>query len=408
MDCHLLLIIQLVNETMSFELFLGIQMKLMKRYYCLKFFLFSIAFFAGISGNREIHAEQNNKQLQSSINELPYDETAKMERVGKDVYVIIHEDATDNWPHSNVGIIVGDKEVMVIDADYLPSRARADIALIRKLTLKPVKYLVYTHWHFDHNNGAIAYVDSFPNIKIISEKESQKYVELNAVWWSKMVTAAGSGQRTALKTLEEELAKDTDTSGRKFSDEERRKREKIIAQRKNELDELSSLKVVKPNTVFDGEMELYLGKRKIVLKDWGKANSPHDVTIYLPDDQILFTGDIVVQSPLPYTGASWPVPWVKVLKQIENMPVKKIVLGHGPIQNDLSYVKQVRSFFEDAMTRVEELIREGKTLPEIQKQINLNDHLKNPWNKDQEAINDFKITVEILVERIWRGIRGQG
>jgi len=380
----------------------------MIRFSCSKFLCFVTSLFVSIYGGSHIHAEQNNHQVQSSGIELPYDETAKVEKVGNDVYVIIHENATDDWPHSNVGVVIGDKEVLVIDANYLPSRARADIRLIRKLTPKPVKYLVYTHWHFDHNNGAIAYVDSFPNIKIISEKESQKYVELNQTWWSKMATASTSGQRKGLRALEEELAKGTDTSGRKFSDEERKKREKIIAQRKNKLEELASLKVVKPNTVFEGSMELFLGKRKIVLKDWGKANSPHDVTIYLPDDKILFTGDIVVQSPLPYTGASWPVPWVKVLKQIENIPARKIVLGHGPVQNDFSYVKQVRSFFEDAMIRVEVLIREGKTLPEIQKQIDLNDHLKFPWNKDQEAINDFKTTVDFLVERIWRGIRGQG
>jgi len=368
------------------------------------FFSLVISFFVTPYTIGDFHAEQIHREN----NELPYDETAKVEKVGKDVYVITHENATDEWPHSNVGIIIGDKDVMVIDADYLPSRARADIALIRKLTLKPVKYLVYTHWHFDHNNGAIAYLDSFPNIKIISEKESQKYVELNALWWSKMATAPASAKRTSLINLENELAKGSDTSGKKFSDEERRKREKIISQRKNELVELATLKVVKPNTVFEGKMELYLGKRKIVLKDWGRANSPHDVTIYLPEDQILFTGDIVVQSPLPYTGASWPVPWVKVLKQIESLPVKRLVPGHGLIQDDFSYVRQVRSFFEDAMIRTEVLIRDGKTLPEIQKQINLNDHLKYPWNKDQEAIEDFKTTVDMLVERIWRGIRGQG
>ena len=364
--------------------------------------------FASLYGCGDINTEQNKESTEEKMTELPYDETAKVEKVARDVYVIIHQDATDEWPHSNVGIIIGNKEVMVIDANYLPSRARADIALIRKLTSKPVKYLVYTHWHFDHNNGGIAYLDSFPNIKIISEKESQKYVELNAAWWSKMSTASSSAKRANLKNLEDELAKGTDTAGIKYSDEERNKRESIIVKRKNEMEELASLKVVEPNTVFEGGTELSLGKRKVVLKDWGKANSPHDVTIYLPDEQILFTGDIVVQSPLPYTGASWPLPWVKVLKQLEGMPVKRLVPGHGPVQNDFAYTRQVRSFFEDAISRVEALIREGKTLPEIQQQIDLNDHLKYPWNKDREAINDFKLTVEMLVERIWRGVRGQG
>ena len=96
---------------------------------------------------------------------------ASMERVAKDVYAIIHDDATDEWPHGNTGVIIGNDAVMVVDACYLPSMAREDIRLIRSVTKKPVKYLVFTHWHFDHNNGAIAYKDSFPGITIISERE---------------------------------------------------------------------------------------------------------------------------------------------------------------------------------------------------------------------------------------------
>ena len=78
---------------------------------------------------------------------------ARMERVADGVYAIIHDDATDEWPHGNTGVVVTDRGVLVIDATYLPSRARADIALIRSVTNQPVRYLVYTHWHFDHNNG---------------------------------------------------------------------------------------------------------------------------------------------------------------------------------------------------------------------------------------------------------------
>src|SRR5512132_1833989 len=89
------------------------------------------------------------------------DSTARMERIADGVYAILHDDATDQWPHGNTGVIVGKDAVLVVDACYLPSRARADIALIRSVTNKPVRYLVYTHWHFDHNNGASAYVDAY-------------------------------------------------------------------------------------------------------------------------------------------------------------------------------------------------------------------------------------------------------
>jgi cyclase len=349
----------------------------------------------------------SSAQLSTSTS-LPFDETARVIKVSKDVYFISHDDATDEWPHSNMGIIIGDDAVMVIDADYLPSRARSDISLIRKLTSKPVKYLVYTHWHFDHNNGGVAFADSFPGVRIISERESQKYVELNATWWSKMSTAPNSNRRKALKKLEDEFARGTDTAGVKFSEEEMNKRKKVIAQRINELAELESLRVIEPNMVFDKQLDISLGKKKIQIVDRGKANSPRDVTIYLPDERILFTGDILVQSPLPYAFGSWPLPWVKVLRDLEAMEVKSIVPGHGPLLHDFTYMKQVRRFFEDAITRTEALIRKGKTLVEIQNEIDMSDYLLPPWNRDKEAIEDFKITVNALVERIWRGVRGQG
>src|SRR4029453_3733030 len=92
---------------------------------------------------------------------------ARMERVADGVYVIIHDNATDEWPHGNTGVIVGQDAVAVIDATYLPSRARADIALIRRVTPKPVRYLIYTHWHFDHNNGGIAYRGGFPELALL-------------------------------------------------------------------------------------------------------------------------------------------------------------------------------------------------------------------------------------------------
>ena len=243
------------------------------------------------------------------------DATARLERVAEGVYVILHDDATDQWPHGNTGVVVTDDGVLVVDATYLPSRARGDIALIRTVTDKPVRYLVYTHWHFDHNNGAVAYRDAFPGLTIVSERQTRDYVALNAGWWARMSTASGSARRASLAALEQELASGKDTTGRALSAEERRHHEQAIGQRKAELAELASLTVVPPNLVFDGALTLWLGGRRIELQDRGRANSPHDVTIYLPQDSVLFTGDIVVQSPLPYVGASWPVPWIEVLER---------------------------------------------------------------------------------------------
>ena len=338
----------------------------------------------------------------------PSDATAKMERVADGIYAILHDDATDAWPHGNTGVVIGDDGVLVIDSTYLPSRARADIALIRQITTKPVKYLVMTHWHFDHNNGNSIYRDAFPGITIVGEKNTTRWIDVNSTWWPKMSTAADSERRASLATMEKKSTTGKDDKGVALTEEERKEAAKAVPQRKAELEELAKLEVVPPNMTFEREITLHLGKRRIELRDMGRANSPHDTIIWLPEEKVLFTGDIVVQSPLPYLGASWPVQWVDVLRALEAMPASAIVPGHGPVMRDFSYVARVRRFLEDVLAKTETMIREGKTLAQIQAAIDLSAHRKafEPWANEKDVY--WKQNSDTIVERAWRGIRGQG
>jgi cyclase len=337
------------------------------------------------------------------------DAGARLERVADSVYVIIHDDATDQWPHGNTGVVVTTDGVVVVDATYLPSRARADIALIRSVTDRPVRYLVYTHWHFDHNNGAVAYRDTFPAVTIVSERWTRDWIALNGTWWARMSTAPASARRAALAALEQEVAAGKDSTGHALTAGERRERTRAVAQRQSELAELASLQVVPPNLIFDDALTLWLGGRQIELRDRGRANSPHDVTIYLPQDSVLFTGDIVVQSPIPYVGASWPVTWIEVLRQLEAVPMRAVVPGHGPVMRDWTYVRQVRRLLEAATSRTAAMALEGRTLEQIQDSLSLDDLRRATPAWTGAALDaDWQQTVRALIERAWRGVRGQG
>ena len=337
------------------------------------------------------------------------DSTARLERIGDEVYAIIHDDATDAWPHGNTGVVVGADGVLVIDATYLPSRARADIALIRRVTNKPVRWLVNTHWHFDHNNGASAYAAAFPGLTVVSERETRGWIELNQTYWVRMSTAAGSARRAELAALERQLATGADSAGAPLSPEVKQRLPPTIRQRHNELAELAALQVVTPNLVFDRTLALDLGAgRRVVLEDRGPANSPHDVTIYLPAERVLFTGDILVQSPLPYSSASWPVPWATVLRELEAVPVAALVPGHGPVMRDHAYTRQVRALMEAVTARVDSMARRGMTLDQVQAAIDLDDvrRATPAWVGARHDV-DWKFTVATLTERAWRGVRGQ-
>ena len=81
-------------------------------------------------------------------------------------------------PSGNTTVIIGDREVFVVDSTYRPSLAREDIAQIRQWTDKPVRYLLNTHFHDDHNNGNKTYMDAFPSLAIVAQEETKKDMDL--------------------------------------------------------------------------------------------------------------------------------------------------------------------------------------------------------------------------------------
>lgn len=75
-------------------------------------------------------------------------------KLAEGVYTIRHIDPYPGWVHGNTTVIIGEREVFVVDSTQLFSSALEDISQIRKWTDKPVRYLLNTHWHQDHNGGA--------------------------------------------------------------------------------------------------------------------------------------------------------------------------------------------------------------------------------------------------------------
>ncbi len=302
----------------------------------------------------------------------------RVERLADGVYSIIHPDATSDWstnttdwPNSNVGVIIGDTAVLVVDADYLPSQAKADIALIRTLTPKRVRFLVNTHWHGDHTHGNSVYRESFPGISIVGARENRDYIEINQARFPSLMTSA-SVRAQQIRDLERLLSTGADSAGHAFPAGERERLALNIAQRRQEIDELSQLTVAPPTLLFDTEMRIDLGNRLVILHNWGRANSPDDITIYIPGTKVLFSGDILVH-PVPYAYGSYPTHWAKVLRQIEAIPIAALVPGHGPVQHDHAYTRLVRELMDTTIARTRGILLRAGTVDSVKKQLDLSD-----------------------------------
>jgi glyoxylase-like metal-dependent hydrolase (beta-lactamase superfamily II) len=176
------------------------------------------------------------------------------------------------------------------------------------------------------------------------------------------------------------------------------------------LRELETLEVLTPTKLFDGRLSLDFEGTRIEIEDRGPANSPNDSTVWLPRERILFAGDILVHSPLPYVGASWPVHWARVLRDIESIPVAALVPGHGPAMRDHGYTRAVRALLEATLIRVEAMVRSGRALEQVKEELDLADvrKLVPEWNGPRVTEEDWTYTRRTLAERAFMGLRGQG
>lgn len=299
------------------------------------------------------------------------DSGGRMVRVAEGVYTILHEDATTdwpdrttNWPHGNTGVIVGRDAVLIVDATYLPARAEADIRLVRRVTDRPVKWLVNTHWHGDHTHGNGAWLAAVPGMVIVGPRAARDVFEVNLSRVPRLFTADGSATRRRLAELEALLAAGRDST-HVFDARERASLAQVVAEYRVEQRELQRVVVAPPTMLFDGRLTLDLGGRTVELVDRGPGNSPHDVTIHVPDAQVLFAGDLLVH-PVPYTFGVSPLTWIAVLRELEAIPVSAVVPGHGPVFADHSYTVQVRELLEGVRDRVRARLMAGENLQSIQ------------------------------------------
>ena len=330
-----------------------------------------------------------------------------IERLADGVYAIIHDAGDEQFPSGNSGVVVGDDGVLVVDAAYLPSHAKADIALIRSVTDKPVRYLVITHLHRDHNGGASAYRDAFPGVSVVSGERTRDFIAINRAATAKSAAAPGSPLRTTLAALESRLGAGTDSAGHTLGLSAKTDLERRIAQRRTELDELATFRVITPDIGVKNELDLFLGSRHAQVKNRGRAHSPEDITVYLPVEGVLFSGDIVVQSPLPYTAATWPVEWSDALHGVESERIVALVPGHGPVMRDLSYARAVHALIDSVTAQVATFLAHGMTLDQMQQSVDVaNLRAGSPAWSDRALDDAWKTTVRALVERAWHELRG--
>ena len=250
--------------------------------------------------------------------------------IGEGVYVFRW------WVYRNI-FIVTDEGVIVTDP-MNPKAAKLLQSEIRKITDKPVKYVVYSHNHHDHISGGI-----------IFQKEGAKFV----------------GHENVLK----------------------------------ELGDHPSAVTPLPDITFQDRHTVTLGGRTLELEYFGPNHGESLVVMRLPKEKILFVVDIVTPRRVAFRMMPdfWPDEWIRSLKEIEATDFDYVISGHGPHTEPAidaaNVVMEQRVYLEDLMAAVKQAIDEGMHNPD-----ELKTSVKLPEYKDWQYYNEW---LPMNIERIW-------
>ena len=290
--------------------------------------------------------------------------------VADGIYEIRHRDAPNLFPQGNTTVIVGDREVLVVDSCYLPSSAREDIAQIRQWTDKPVRYLVNTHWHADHTRGNATYAEAFPSIGIVSQTATRELIKGN--YADHPENAVMIVQRD-LGVYGRWLKAGKNDDGVALSKEDRQQLQAILAGADSVVAEFTGLVPRLPDLTFERELNVDLGGRQVQIKFLGPGNTAGDAIVFLPKERILIAGDLVVH-PGPFMGSGFPTEWSKTLEKMIGLNPQIVIPGHGEILHDTAYLSQLQELVQTVVEQVREQyyrLTNRATLQDVKKAIDV-------------------------------------
>jgi glyoxylase-like metal-dependent hydrolase (beta-lactamase superfamily II) len=284
----------------------------------------------------------------------------------------------------NTTFVISEEGVVIFDGGGMPAMAEQIIDKVRSLTDKPVTHVVISHWHGDHNFGVYRFAQEYPNVQFVAHEFT------NEVFNSTRINYIDSHLNFLEKNREKfqiiaKTGKNSD--GEVQSDIDRKNYARIIEDAEAIELEFQRARVTPANILFREEFTIRSGDRTIKLLHLGHANTAGDIVMWLPEERIVATGDIVVL-PSPYAFNVPPRAWADTLRAINDLDYDILVPGHGDIQSDNAYVDLIIETAEAIADQRDAMLASGMSTEAVEAGLDFSAY-ETRFTRDDEYVKFY-------------------
>jgi glyoxylase-like metal-dependent hydrolase (beta-lactamase superfamily II) len=237
-----------------------------------------------------------------------------LQEVGDRVFTLHYE-----FYDQQIGVVLGGDDVLVIDTRSTPLQAREILADLRSITSKPVSIVVDTHWHYDHSFGNSVFRPA-------------------SIWGH--VRAAERIVRDGPEAIRRIAAAESALAG-----------------------DIVNVQLDPPEHTFEDRATVTVGDRVVELAYHGRAHTEGDISINVPDANVLFGGDLIEQGAPPSFGDGFPMDWPATVEGLLPLATGAVVPGHGQV-GDRSFLEDQLSAFRELANLAREIHAGGRSIDE--------------------------------------------
>jgi len=267
---------------------------------------------------------------------------------------------------ANATAIINDEDVMLVDSHVSPAAAWVLLTELREITPKPVRYVVNTHFHYDHAHGNQVYG---AGVEIIGHEFTRAALASGV---SKSSASYG-GLLRVLRQRDDSLRRMVSAAR---TDSAREAASRALRQVQLYQQAVDAVTPVPPNVTLSQQLTLIRGRREIRIVFLGRGHTGGDVLVHLPNERILVTGDLV-GSGLPYLGDGYMDEWAATLERLPALEWDVMLPGHGAPVRDRSRPLQLATLLRDYHRQATALLDQGLSVDDAEARIDLRAHVAN-------------------------------